>query len=56
MAAWRAGELARARPLFEHFAKDNPDDKVAPLYLERLRALGDKVPEGWNGVFVHTAK
>jgi adenylate cyclase len=56
MAAWRAGSFVEAHRLFEEFSRDNPDDRVAHLYLERLTALGDKPPEGWNGVFVHTAK
>lgn len=56
MAAWRAGHFAEARRLFEAFAAKNPDDRVSPLYLERLGALGDSPPAGWNGVFVHTAK
>jgi adenylate cyclase len=56
MAAWRAGHFGEARRAFEAFAAKNPDDRVSPLYLERLKALGDSPPVGWSGVFVHTAK
>ncbi|MGC4121865.1 MAG: adenylate/guanylate cyclase domain-containing protein [Myxococcales bacterium] len=56
LAAWRAGRFGEARRAFEAFAAKNPDDRVAPMYLERLAALGPSAPVGWSGVFVHTAK
>jgi adenylate cyclase len=56
VAAWREGAFAEARWLFEAFARDTPSDRVTRLYLERLAVLGEKPPQGWNGVFVHTAK
>jgi adenylate cyclase len=56
MAAWREGRFAEARRAFEAFAAKNPDDRVAPMYLQRIEALGGSPPAGWNGVFVHTAK
>ena len=56
LAAYRAGELAAARAAFAAFAEKNPADAVAKLYLERLAALGDAAPAGWDGVFSFTRK
>jgi adenylate cyclase len=56
VAAWRRGALADARVAFERFRASNPSDSVAGIYLERLAALGDEAPAGWDGVFTHTKK
>lgn len=56
LAAWRAGELAAARAAFAEFQAENPDDPVVRLYLERLAALGDAPPTGWDGVVAFTRK
>jgi adenylate cyclase len=50
LAAYRAGRFVEARAGFEGFAKANPHDRAAPLYLERLSALGDTAPADWTGV------
>lgn len=56
LAAWRRGELERARASFERYRVANPSDRVVALYLERLAELGDVAPEGWDGVFTHRSK
>jgi adenylate cyclase len=55
LRAWRAGDFAKAKEAFLAFATKNPHDAVAPLYLNRIEALG-VAPEGWDGVFTHTEK
>ncbi len=54
--AFREGDLERARQLFQAFRDANPEDPVSRVYAERLAALGDRVPTGWDGVFTHTHK
>ena len=54
--AYRRGEFAVARAEFEAFGRDNPDDPVVRLYRERLQALGDAAPPGWDGVTVFAHK
>ncbi|MCA9659623.1 MAG: adenylate/guanylate cyclase domain-containing protein [Myxococcales bacterium] len=56
LAAYRRGDLAAARAGFAAFAASNPDDRTAALYRERLAALGDVAPEGWDGVTTFTSK
>lgn len=56
VAAYRAGRFVEARQGFTDFAQQNPHDRVAPMYLERLAELGDEAPAGWTGVFVHSSK
>jgi len=56
LGAYRRGAFAAARAAFGAFQADNPADPVARLYLERLRALGDEAPAGWDGVVAFTHK
>jgi adenylate cyclase len=56
LTAYREGRFAAAREAFNAFALQNPEDPAARLYLERLSALGDAAPAGWDGVTVHTSK
>ena len=56
VAAYRAGRFQDARAAFSTFAAENPHDRVAPLYLERLAAHADQAPAGWSGVYAHTSK
>ena len=37
------------------FIAKNPHDKTAPIFLERMAALGAP-PAGWDGVFDHKTK
>ena len=50
LAAYRAGALAEARAQLLAFTAANPEDGAARLYRERLDALGDAAPPGWDGV------
>ena len=54
--AYRRGDFEAARVGFLEFLALNPAETVATLYLERLDALGERAPDGWRGVFVHTSK
>jgi len=56
LGAFRRGAFGEARRGFEAFSKDNPDDTVCRLYLERLAGLGDEPPDGWDGVSVFLTK
>jgi len=50
LAAFRAGDLEAARREFSRFADANADDPVVAIYLQRLAALGELAPTGWDGV------
>ncbi len=56
LAAYRAGRFDAARSGFEAFAVRNEGERTAALYLERLDALGDAAPEGWDGIATFTQK
>lgn len=56
LAAFRRGDLVAARAAFTEFAAANADDTVAPMYLERLGALGDVAPPEWDGVMTFHRK
>lgn len=56
LAAYRRGDLAAARAELRAFQAKNPADPVARLYLERLAALGDAAPPGWDGVAAFRSK
>ncbi|MCA9717422.1 MAG: adenylate/guanylate cyclase domain-containing protein, partial [Myxococcales bacterium] len=56
LADYRAGELAAARAGFDAFAARNPGERCAALYQERLRALGERAPAGWDGIASFTSK
>jgi len=56
LAAYRAGDFTAARAAFAEFQRQNPDDPVVRLYFERLAALGDAAPPGWDGVAAFTSK
>jgi adenylate cyclase len=55
LAAYRAGDFDAARAAFVGFSAKNPHDKSAPIFLERMAALGVP-PAGWDGVFDHKSK
>ena len=50
LAAFRSGDLESARRDFAGFAATNPGDPVVAIYLQRLAALGELAPPGWDGV------
>jgi len=56
LTAWREGRFAEARVGFAAFAALNPGDAAAALYVERLGALPEQAPPGWDAVTVHTSK
>ncbi len=56
LAAWREGDFPRAERSFREAAARRPDDGPTRLYLERLRAAGPAVPEGWDGTTTLTVK
>jgi adenylate cyclase len=56
MAAWRSGDLGGARRHFEAFAAANASDSLVTVYLERLDALNNTAPDGWDGVFTYQEK
>ena len=56
LAAFRGGDLVAARAAFAAFAAVNPADTVVSLYHERLAALGDVAPPGWDGVMTFHSK
>ena len=56
LSAFRAGQFVDARAHFGAFRDRNPKDAVVGLYLERLAGLGEKAPEGWDGVVDHREK
>jgi adenylate cyclase len=55
-AAYRAGRFSEARKEFTAFANQNPHDRVAPPYLNRLSTLGDEASSDWSGIFLHSSK
>jgi adenylate cyclase len=52
LAAYRAGDLARAEALWRAVLALSPADSVAAVYLERIAQLGGRVPPGWDAIFV----
>jgi adenylate cyclase len=56
LAAFRGGDLDVARRELAGFAAANPGDPVAAIYEQRLAALGDVVPPGWDGVMIFNSK
>ena len=56
LEAYRRGDFAVARAELAAFHAKNPDDPVVRLQLERLAALGETEPPGWDGVAVFTHK
>jgi len=50
LAAFRSGDLGGARRDFAAFAATNPGEPVVAIYLQRLAALGEVAPPGWDGV------
>ena len=57
LAAYRAGELAAARPAWEECARLAPNDPVPRAFLARCARLeSEGLPSGWDGVWTLTAK
>ena len=56
LAAFRRGDLDSARRDFAAFMAANPGDPVAAIYEQRLAALGEVVPPGWDGVMTFHSK
>lgn len=48
VAAYRGGKFDEARAAFEAVLAARPDDLLSKTYLERIAALGGRVPEGWD--------
>ncbi len=56
LSAYRSGDFPEARRAFAEYAEQNPDDRTAALYRERLHGLGDTPPADWDGVTTFRSK
>jgi adenylate cyclase len=53
---YRAGDWDKAVKSFEECIGLNPEDKLPPMYIERIGHLKEDPPKDWDGVFVMTSK
>lgn len=56
MRAYRHGDFAHARRLFEQAATDGLADPLTQLFITRCAALATEPPPHWDGVYIMTKK
>ena len=48
---YKSGDFQQAKILFEQALKQNPEDILCTLYLERIKDLLENKIEGWDGIY-----